>query len=117
MSNVFAVRLCATATDAGKTTASRNKIVVRIRVLFFHRHNTFRQPARQLGGLDASFKAARPTLRTNPEFTRSTASINFFDWDPDLARELAPPCLAGEACVLSFNLNFSSKEAAMKTRM
>src|SRR5579864_257239 len=47
MFNVFAVRLCATATAAGKTIASRNKIVVRIRVLFSHRYSTFRQPARQ----------------------------------------------------------------------
>src|ERR1700682_142874 len=50
MSNVFALRFCATATDAGKTIASRNKIVVGIRVLFFHRYTTFRQPPRQLGG-------------------------------------------------------------------
>src|SRR5580765_6790495 len=49
MSNVFWVRFCATATDAGKTIANRNKIVVRIRVLFFHRYSTFRKPARQPG--------------------------------------------------------------------
>src|SRR6266446_4869194 len=79
MFNVFAVRLCATATDGGKTIASRNKIVARIRVLFFHRYNTFRQPARQLGGLGGLGGLAS----TNRDWNANFVDI-FFDFEQRL---------------------------------